>query len=165
MYSSGGFSTKGMTSSVTATISSPKVVLITFSRRIVFSSTHNLIGYLFASRLVDIVIARSDYAGKQSNPCARTNQCPELLKMLETGASQILQLGFGPIVTKNACLLIGKCRNVDFSRTSHAQFFNPCLKSCVFDPGSSGGICESADDSVHVLGKGRVRIRSFRKNI
>ena len=88
---------------------------VTFSRCIVFSSTHNPIGYLFASRLVDIGIARSDYAGKQSNPCARTNQCPELLKMLETGASQMLQLGFGPIVTKNACLLIGKCRNVDFS--------------------------------------------------
>jgi hypothetical protein len=115
MYSSGGFSTKGMTSSVTATISSPKVVLITFSRRIVFSSTHNLIAHLFASRLVDIGIARSDYAGKQSNPCARTDQWPELLKMSETGASQMLQLGFGPIVTTNACLLIGKCRNVDFS--------------------------------------------------
>jgi len=27
------------------------------------------------------------------------------------------------------------------------------LKSCVFDPESSGGTCGSADDLVHILGK------------
>jgi hypothetical protein len=32
------------------------------------------------------------------------------------------------------------------------SFFIP-LKSCVFDPESSGGTCGSADDLVHILGK------------
>jgi hypothetical protein len=45
----------GFTSSVSATMSSPTVVLITFRCRMVFSSTHPG-GYLFAVRLVDIDI-------------------------------------------------------------------------------------------------------------
>jgi hypothetical protein len=39
---------------------------------------------------------------KRSNACARTDQCAERLKMHESRESQLLQLGFGPIVTKNA---------------------------------------------------------------
>jgi len=35
--------------------------------------------------------------------------------------------------------LSAKCRNVDFGRTSNAQFFYPCLKSCALQPESSGG--------------------------
>ena len=35
----------------------------------------------------------------------------------------MLQPGLGPIVPKNASLLIGRCRNVDFSRTSDAPIF------------------------------------------
>jgi hypothetical protein len=47
----------GIISSVTATINSPKVVLITFRWRMVFFSTHDPDGYLFATRLVAIEIA------------------------------------------------------------------------------------------------------------
>lgn len=46
----------GFTSSVSATMSSPTVVLITFRCRMVFSSTRDPGGYLFAVRLVDIDI-------------------------------------------------------------------------------------------------------------
>src|SRR4029453_14025707 len=49
-----GSRTKGLTSSVTAAMRSPKVVLITLCFFLVFSSTQNFNGYLSASRLVDI---------------------------------------------------------------------------------------------------------------
>ena len=41
-------------------------------------------------------------ADKRSNACARTDQCAERLKMHGSRESQMLQLGFGAIVTKNA---------------------------------------------------------------
>jgi hypothetical protein len=56
MYRADGSRTKGMTSSVTAAMSSPKVVLMTFCCRMVFCSTYDANGYLFGSRL-DIDIA------------------------------------------------------------------------------------------------------------
>ena len=58
-----------------------------------------------------------------------------------------------------------QCRNLDFTWNEQCPVFYPYLKSCVFDPESSGGICESADDPVRILERLRVRIRSFRKNI
>jgi len=54
MYRLDGSRTEGLTSSVTAAMRSPKVVLITFCFCMVFSSMHNSNGYLSASRLVDI---------------------------------------------------------------------------------------------------------------
>ena len=41
----------------------------------------------------------------------------------------MLQLGYRTDCAKNKRLLIDRSRNVDFSRTSNAQFFYPCLKS------------------------------------
>ena len=62
MYRLDGSRTKGLTSSVTAAMRSPKVVLITFCRRIVFSSVHDPNGYLFVSRLADIDVLLLDYS-------------------------------------------------------------------------------------------------------
>jgi len=46
----------------------------------------------------------------------------------------MLQLGFGPIVTTNACLLIGKCRNVDFSWDERCPVLLSVLEELRFMP-------------------------------
>jgi len=50
----------------------------------------------------------------------------------------MLQFGFIRVVTTIACRHIGKCRNVDFSRTSNAQSFHHGVKSCELHLESSG---------------------------
>jgi hypothetical protein len=41
--------------------------------------------------------------------------------------------------------------------------FYPCLKSCALHRKSGGGTCGAADDTVHIVGKDNVRIRSSEK--
>ena len=77
----------------------------------------------------------------------------------------MLQLGFGRIVTTIPRRFIDRCRNVDFSSDEQCPVFYPCLKSRALHPESSVGTCGAADDPIRILGKVRVRIRSFRKNI
>ena len=77
----------------------------------------------------------------------------------------MLQLGFGPIVTTNACLLIGKCRNVDFSWDERCPVLLSVLESCAVHAESSGDTYGSVDDPVRILERLRVRIRSSSRNI
>src|SRR5207244_11382625 len=63
---------------------------------------------------------------------ARATEMPVSIRYLESlklcGSSQMLQLGFGRIVTKNARLLIGRCRNVDFPWDERCPIFLSVLE-------------------------------------
>jgi hypothetical protein len=56
----------------------------------------------------------------QSNRYARPDQYAERLRMWELGASLMSKLGSGG-VTKNTCLLVDNCRNVDLAPVSNAK--------------------------------------------
>ena len=57
LYRADGLRTMGITSSVSATMSSPKVVLMTFCRGVAFCSTYAPNAYFFAWRFADIDVA------------------------------------------------------------------------------------------------------------
>jgi hypothetical protein len=61
----------------------------------------------------------------------------------------MLQLGFGRIVTTIPRRFIDRCRNVDFSRTSNAQFLYPYLKSCALHPESR--LCRNREKCITVI--------------
>jgi hypothetical protein len=77
----------------------------------------------------------------------------------------MLQLGFGRIVTTIPRRFIDRCRNVDFSRTSNAQFLYPYLKSCALHPESSAAPVSSPMIRFVSLERLRAMIRSSTKNI
>jgi len=70
----------------------------------------------------------------------------------------MLQFGFIRVVTTIACRHIGKCRNVDFSRTSNGQSFHQRVKSC-----NRVERRHSADDTVRVLGADERQDPEFQK--
>ena len=104
-----------LTSSVTATMSSPKVVLTTFRCCMVFPSTFNPRAYLFAVRLVDIDIypfASVVVKGRHGKLCARPIDLPKPFKIRKV---QILCFAFRKGCDEGLSSIIGTCRNVGFS--------------------------------------------------
>ena len=98
-----------MTSSVTATMRSPKVVLITFRCRMFFSSTHGSNAVSFVTneyesffRLVAINLGSK-----------RRTRVDRRLKNFRVLRNQDLTICEREVVTKNTRLFIGRCRNVD----------------------------------------------------
>src|SRR5437899_11760836 len=112
----------GMTSSVTATMRSPEVVLITFRCRMFFSATHSPNTYLVRSRLIDTDLS-SLQIGRISLDSKLRTRVDRSWKTSVSYEIRILRLSEGEIVTKNTRLFIGSCRNVDFSSDEQCPIF------------------------------------------
>ena len=77
----------------------------------------------------------------------------------------MLQFGFGPIVTKNTRRLIGKVSKCRLWSDEQCPVFLSVFEELCASTRVERWHCGSADDSVRILRKGKVRIRSFRENI
>src|SRR5215468_391045 len=91
MYWPDGLRTKRLTSSVTAAMRSPKVVLITFCWRMIFFSARSN-GYIFAFKLVDIDVAPFGLVyGEGSVPQAlcQTDECTKPYIMMSVSGSKL----------------------------------------------------------------------------
>jgi hypothetical protein len=80
--------------------------------------------FLCANRVRDAVERVAGNTGKATHVPEHT-YVRNVLKMHGSEGSQVLQLDFGPIVTKNTCLLVDRCRNVDFSSDEQCSIFSP----------------------------------------
>src|SRR5215475_3121203 len=91
MYWPDGLRTKRLTSSVTAAMRSPKVVLITFCWRMIFFSAR-LNGYIFALRLVDIDVAPFGLVcaqGRGAQALCQTDECTKPYIMMSVSDSTL----------------------------------------------------------------------------
>src|SRR5262245_26409809 len=91
MYWPDGLRTKRLTSSVTAAMRSPKVVLITFCWRMIFFSARSN-GYIFALRLVVIDVAPFGLLydrGRMPQALCQTDECTKPYIVMSVSGSTL----------------------------------------------------------------------------